>query len=314
MPKISQLDSDTSPTLDDYVAGVNVTPLRTMRYLFSKILTLLFNNIPTDSPAVGYDYVQSGGVWTADAAGSTRNASMSAMVAYINGRKISINAVSARTFTASKDTYVDLLDNGDGTGTLVYTEATNNSASAALAANSLRVAIIVTGATTIATAASVNQGQEDRILPIASSIPYAVTDSLGNLICPRDPQRMTLAYRQQPGAGQSSITTVTDITGLSAPLIASGTRKVKIDVQISISDSVSTDETRVSIKEGSTLLNMVQLLSSAGKSITHKVSWLGTPTAGLHTYKATVERVSGTGSLSTITDPTFPAFIEVKQA
>lgn len=177
-----------------------------------------------------YDYVASGCVWTADAAGSTRNASMTSGVVYIQGRRLTVAAITARTFTASKDTYVDFSDNGDGTALVTYNEVANNSASSALATNNLRNAIIVTGATTIATSGSINQGQESAVLPIASSIPYAVTDSLGNLICPRDPNRKVLGYRQIISNVSTTSTSDVAITGLSCPVIVPTGRKVKVTV------------------------------------------------------------------------------------
>jgi len=118
-----------------------------------------------------FDYVASGLVWSGDAYGSTRNASMTSGVVVINGNPITVASVTARSFTASRDTYIDVLDAGDGTGTVVYTEVTNNAASPALAANSIRIGIIVTGASNIANVGSVNQGQEDKLLPITSSTP-----------------------------------------------------------------------------------------------------------------------------------------------
>lgn len=175
-----------------------------------------------------YDYVASGCVWTADAAGSTRLASMTAGVVVINGNPITVAAVTSRTFTASKDVYVDVLDNGDGTGLLVYTDGTTNAASGALASNSIRLAIIVVGASSIATAASVNQGQEDRVLPIISSVPMAVTDSLGNLICPRDPQRRILGLRRITADFTTASATDVQVTGLSVPVIIPTSRKAKI--------------------------------------------------------------------------------------
>jgi hypothetical protein len=69
-----------------------------------------------------FDYVASGLVWTADAAGSTRNASMTSGVIYILGKRLTLAAVTARAFTASKDTYIDVSDNGDGTGLITYNE------------------------------------------------------------------------------------------------------------------------------------------------------------------------------------------------
>src|SRR5205085_10334892 len=115
---------------------------------------------------------------------------------YINGRRHTVATITAHAFTASKDTYIDLLySTVDNVATPVYTEVSNNAASPALAANSVRVCIIQSGATITATT-KVNQGEETKVFPIASSIPYAVTDSLGNLICPRDPNRKILGYRQ----------------------------------------------------------------------------------------------------------------------
>jgi hypothetical protein len=179
-----------------------------------------------------FDYVASGCVWTADAAGSTRLASMTSGVAYINGRRHTVAAVTSRTFTASKDTYIDLLYSVvDNVATPVYTEVANNAASPALAANSIRIGIIVTGVSSIAAAASINQGQEDRVLPIASSIPYAVTDSLGNLICPRDPNRRILGKRQIVANFTNATTpALTDVTGLNTTVNVPTGRKVKISV------------------------------------------------------------------------------------
>lgn len=171
-----------------------------------------------------FDHVASGCVWTADSAGSTRVASMTAGVVYIGGKRVVVAAVTSRTFTASKDVYVDI----DNTGTFTYTDNTTNAASPAQAANSIRLGIIVVGASNIATAASVNQGQEDRVLPIASSIPYTVTDSLGNLICPRDPNRKILGYRQSTTTFSTSSTTAVQITGLVMPVIVPLGRKIKV--------------------------------------------------------------------------------------
>lgn len=178
--------------------------------------------------AVVNDFVESGCVWTADAAGSTRLASMTAGYVWLSGQRLTVAAVSGRTFTASKDVYVDLSNNGDGTAAFTYTDGTTNAASGALTAGSLRLAIIVVGATNIASAASINQGQEGKLVPIASSVPYAVTDSLGNLICPRDPSRRLLCSRLIT----TTFTTTTagsqvDITGLTlVPVIVPTGRKI----------------------------------------------------------------------------------------
>lgn len=172
-----------------------------------------------------FDFVGSGIVWTGDAYGSTRLASMTAGIVFINGTRVAVNAVTGRTFTASRDTYIDIgVD-----GVVDYNEVTNNNASPALAASHIRVGIIVTGASNIANVGSVNQGQIDKVLPIASSTPYAVVDSLGNLICPRDPMRKTIGARQ---IISQVATTGGVITGLSFPVIITSSmvgRRIKVE-------------------------------------------------------------------------------------
>jgi len=97
-----------------------------------------------------FDHVASGGVWTADSVGVNLNASMTAIVCYINGQRGTISAVTARAFTLNVDTYIDVL-NSSGVFTLVYTTAVTNAASPTLVANSIRIGIIQAAATITAT-------------------------------------------------------------------------------------------------------------------------------------------------------------------
>lgn len=93
------------------------------------------------------DFVQSGGVWT-QAAGL--NGTMTALVAYIDGYRNTVATVASRAFTINKDTYVDVKrDTTTNAFSLVYTEVANGAASPALAANSVRLAKIVTNGTAI---------------------------------------------------------------------------------------------------------------------------------------------------------------------
>lgn len=191
-------------------------------------IQLRSTSIETIRSETMFDYVASGGVWSGDAYASTRNASMTALTCYINGRRGTISAVTARSFTASKDTYVDVL-NSSGTFSLVYTEVANNAASPALAANSIRIAIVVTGAGNIANVGSINQGEELKVLPTVTGTEFmTVTDSIGNLICPRDPGRRVLGYRQVAANQANATTTHTDVTGLKCPVIIPSGRKVEI--------------------------------------------------------------------------------------
>jgi hypothetical protein len=187
----------------------------------------------TDILGTVFDHVVSGIVITADSAGVNKNYSISSGVVCIGGNFLTVAAVSAQTVAASKDRYIDLRDNGDGTAAYITNEVNNNAASQALTAGDMRVGIVVAGATFITNAGSINQGQEDKVLPIASSIAYAVTDSLGNLICPRDPQRKLLGYRQViANIGSLSSTTATQIVGLACPVIVPTGRKVKLTLHI----------------------------------------------------------------------------------
>jgi len=183
---------------------------------------------------VMFDFIVLGGcVLTGTGYGSTLAWSLTAGVVYIGGKRLTVAAATG-TVTASKDTYFDLLDPGTGTvATLVNTAGnivTNNATSPALAANSVRLGIIVSGATNILNVGSINQGQIGKLLPIASSIPYMKTDSIGNLICPRDPNRKVLGYREIRSNVISTTASGsgTDMTGLNLNYITPLGREVEI--------------------------------------------------------------------------------------
>lgn len=249
----------------------------------------------TDS---AFDFVASGMVWSGDSYGANRNASMTAGVVYINGIRHTVSAVVARTFTASRDTYVDALSNGDGTATLVYTEVTNNNTSPSLAANSVRIAIIVTGAGNIANVGSVNQGETGKVLPIASTNPYAVTDSLGNLICPRDPNRRTLAMRMITAQVNINAAGVTDIPGFSAiPFISPGSqRKIRVSANLPITNTAAGLQ-KTHLKEGATILNTWQNNMPAAGAINTSPERTTEFSAGLHTIKGSVAFAGTTNSV-----------------
>lgn len=304
MVKVSGLPPDSSVDGNHYVVLNDPTGPTTKRGFLSVLAAFFFNqdNIPdgTGSPRTRaldfmFDFIASGLVWSGDNYNSTRNASMTAGVIYINGRRISLSAVAARLFTASRDTYVDVLDNGNGTGTLVYTEVTNNAASPTLAANSVRLAIIVTGASSIVDAGSVNMGEEFKALPIVSSVAYAVTDSLGNLINPRDPMRRILGCRQAITT-QSSIGGEVALTGLSVPFRAPGNRKVKATLAVpQFIGSGSTTRANASIKEGVGYIKSIYADSYGGANGNAPfIQKVVTPSAGLHTYNGAASTTVGT--------------------
>jgi len=250
-----------------------------------------------------FPFTASGGVWTGDAYASTRNASMTAWTGYINGQRGTISAVTARTFTASKDTYVDVL-NTAGVFTLVYTEVTNNAASPALAANSMRIAIVVTGASAIAAAGSINQGQTGALLPIASSIAYSVTDSLGNLIYNLSPSPTLIGYKVDPNSytpgGANQL-----ITGCQVPVIVPAGRRIRITGNWNGGQSGSSSNavTQALIKESSTQIGIsgqgfVNGSTGSSNSSTPTVWAFTTPTSGLHTYTLTANILAGNVAVS----------------
>lgn len=288
------------------ITNANISDQRTQATLSAP------SALTTATSENSFDHVASGLVWSGDSYGSTRNASMTAGAVYINGARVAVSAVTARTFTASKDTYMDV----DTTGTVNYTEVSNNAASPALSANRIRIGVIITGATSIAAATSVNQGQETMVLPIASSVPYAVTDSLGNLICPRDAQRRILGYRQITSDFTTTSTSAVQVTGLSVPVIIPTARKVKVTVStggffngtaangalLSAWDGVVASGTQIAASNG--ILNT----NSASPGIAQA---LVTPSATSKTYNAGAKSISA-GTTTVQASSTAPAYIMVE--
>jgi len=255
MPKITALPAMSSPDAADPAPVVDDSATTTKKMTLGQVRDWLYSlvNIPTgpaspvtrDSEHFEYNHATSGLVITGDSYGVNRNASMSAGVVYINGRRISVSAVSGRTYTASRDTYVDILDNLDGTGTLVYTEVTNNNASPALAANSYRLGIVVTGASTIAAAASINQGSIDALLPIISSVPMAVCDSLGNLIACRTPNPDILCARINQAGQTTTSAAAVAVTGMTLPFIVKRAGNIMFEFSSLASSSATSNYNEV---------------------------------------------------------------------
>lgn len=253
-----------------------------------------------------FDFVESGCVWSGDSYGGSLAASMTSGFLWINGKRLTVAAVTARAFTTNLDTYIDFSESATVPGTAVptYTTAATNAASPALSANFIRVGIIQAAAT-ITAATKVNQGQEDRVFPIASSIPYAVTDSLGNLICPRDPNRKLLGYRRRTsGAFTTASGTAVQITELSCPVIVPTGRKVKVSISgRDITNNNASGFVGVSIWDGTvgtgTLFARTYASgTAAAASFPTSVSCILTPTAASKTYNGGAEAlIAGTSTV-----------------
>ena len=88
------------------------------------------------------DFVASGGV-VAQSAGLV--GTFSNIVFYISGVRYTATSIANKTYTVSKDTYVDI----NGAGTVTYVEVANGAASPALTASSIRVAKVITSGAAI---------------------------------------------------------------------------------------------------------------------------------------------------------------------
>jgi len=166
-----------------------------------------------------YDFVISGCLWTGDSYGVNRIASMTAGVICINGERIEVVAVTSRTFTASKDTYVYV----DSTGAISYSEVSNNTASPAAPADSILLGIIITGATTIANAGSINQSVGS--LPLVSSQYLYGCDTNGVPIYNTNPIEL---YFTRFGTASPAPNAEADVTGATMTFTLAKAAKINV--------------------------------------------------------------------------------------
>lgn len=114
-----------------------------------------------------HPFVQSGCVWS-PVTGLV--GTMSSGVVYVGPsgliNRAPINGVGSHTFTASQDTYIDI----DYNGNINYQGVSNGASAPSLTANSVRVAKVVTGASTISTITQA--GTDSNGVEIYSVLPY----------------------------------------------------------------------------------------------------------------------------------------------
>lgn len=115
--------------------------------------------------------------------------------------------------------------------------------------------------------------------------------------------------------GQSSITTITDLTNLSVTVTVNSNRLIRVTGVGSIVRSVADGITLGYIREGSTTLGrwgVFDATSANTNSPTQSGSVILTPSSGSHTYKLSLEQLTGTGSSGIQAGATFPAHIIVE--
>jgi hypothetical protein len=164
------------------------------------------------------DFVESGGVVVQTTGLIT---SFSDIVYWINGKRYSKTSVTNRTWSANKDGYVDI----DITGTVTYTEVANGAASPALAANSIRLAKVVTAA---AVSSVTQSGGQDSIgNPI-----YWPTPTVNNLA-----QQIAVTPTPAMNTGGAFID-ATDSLGAFVPVIVGKTGMLKVTVHANHSTGI----------------------------------------------------------------------------
>lgn len=123
-----------------------------------------------------------------------------------------------------------------------------------------------------------------------------------------------IGYNESTTNQGSIAGTEVDITGLTATVTVGTSRRIRITVELSLSSSVANDVPSLRIKEGTTQLQSREehLGSVVGALAAISASVVLTPTAGSHTYKATLVRAVGTGTLVVNASATAPAFLLVE--
>jgi hypothetical protein len=232
--------------------------------------------------AITSPFVASGCLWSIS---SGLVGVMSGGTIYYNGIPVTINSIGSYTFTASKDTYIDI----DKNGNVTYQAVSNNASSPSLTANSIRVAIVVAGASI----SSINTGSLQATAPVVSGVTMTGSDSNGNLIYPCAPLTRTLGYRYYGsgftiGSGSGN----TAITGLSVPIIVPPGRNIKITVHARDVTNNSTGLSTLEVWDGTvgsgTLLTQT-LLDTTTAHLYQAADQYYTLSSGLHTLNASLQ-------------------------
>jgi len=112
---------------------------------------------------------------------------------------------------------------------------------------------------------------------------------------------------------QGSITTVTNLTGLSVSFTAATDRKYRVTATVEILDSASSSVYVLAVKDGAFTVHRSTGVNGHTGSVTNTI--VSPPIfsyPGSRTWRLTLERVSGTGTLSTTPSATYPAHITVE--
>jgi hypothetical protein len=110
-------------------------------------------------------------------------------------------------------------------------------------------------------------------------------------------------------ANQGSITTVTDLTGLTVTVTVGTSRRIRVTGQIR-SSNTGANSNLLLIKEGATTLQTSTYVASTATASSPAATAILTPTAGAHTYKLAAD--VGGGTMTMVAAANQPAFILVE--
>lgn len=111
----------------------------------------------------------------------------------------------------------------------------------------------------------------------------------------------------------TGVTAVTDVTGLSVTFNAVAGRRYRAMAVVDVLDSASSSVYVLSLKEGATGLHRAAHVNGHTGANTVQLLYVSnTSISGSKTWKVTLERASGAGTLSTTNGATYPSFLLIE--
>lgn len=111
-------------------------------------------------------------------------------------------------------------------------------------------------------------------------------------------------------ASQTGITSATDLTGLSVTVTLPASRRIKVTGQATVTRTVADGQVLGRIQEGASALGVFAYHNALTEHSGGEV--ILTPSSGSHTYKLTLERQTGTGTVGIAPAAGNAAFILVE--
>lgn len=124
------------------------------------------------------------------------------------------------------------------------------------------------------------------------------------------PPMGALGYAQIT-ANQTGVVSAVDVTGLTTTVTVGTGRRIKISAfcpEIQSAGSLAQDLYQWNLFEGATQLQIQEVVGDSGAF----TQWIGTPSAGSHTYKVQANHVSGSNAGTVVAGATAPAYILVE--